>query len=59
MSLTLPIPPLELRELVSVPDAARFDDPGGELIFGDLDYGSLEASEVYRRVFDLGCGREC
>lgn len=53
---SLPIPPLALRELVGVPDAARFDNPDGAPIFGELHFGPLEPREAYRHVFDLGCG---
>jgi SAM-dependent methyltransferase len=46
----LPIPPLELRELVGPVDAAAFDNPEGGVVFQDVDPNS------YRFVVDFGCG---
>jgi SAM-dependent methyltransferase len=46
----LPVPPVELRELVGPTDAALFDNPTGDPVFPDLDANS------YRFVVDFGCG---
>ena len=46
----LPIPPLEMRQLVGPTDAAEFDNPTRTLVFDFL------APEIYRTVFDFGCG---
>jgi SAM-dependent methyltransferase len=51
MSLdNLPIPPLEMRQLVGPTDIAAFDNPSGDPVYSYL------APEVYERVFDFGCG---
>ena len=46
----LPVPPLEMRELVGPTDAAAFDNPSGDLVFPDL------APDSYESVLDFGCG---
>jgi SAM-dependent methyltransferase len=46
----VPIPPLELRELVGLTDPNYYDNPTGELIYPYLPAHS------YERVFDFGCG---
>jgi SAM-dependent methyltransferase len=46
----LPLPPVELRELVGPTDVSLFDNPTGDPVFGDLDASS------YRFVVDFGCG---
>lgn len=46
----LPIPPLEMRELVGPTDIASFDNPTGELIYSFLP------EVAYSSVFDFGCG---
>jgi SAM-dependent methyltransferase len=46
----LPIPPLELRELVGPTDPAVFDNPGGDLVLPGLP------PEAFSSVLDFGCG---
>ncbi len=46
----LPIPPLEMRELVGPTDPAMFDNPTGALVYGGLP------PEQFRSVLDFGCG---
>jgi SAM-dependent methyltransferase len=46
----LPIPPLEMRQLVGPTEPALFDNPAGRPVFPDL------APETYRSVLDFGCG---
>ena len=46
----LPIPPVELRELVGPTDPAAFDNPTGDPVFGGL------GATGYRSVVDFGCG---
>ena len=46
----LPIPPLELRELVGPTDPALFDNPDGNLVVPGL------APEAFSSVLDFGCG---
>ena len=46
----LPIPPLELRELVGPTDPAAFDNPTGAPIWDDLP------EEAWRSYLDFGCG---
>jgi SAM-dependent methyltransferase len=46
----LPLPPLEMRQLVGPVDPALFDNPSGGLV-----YPYLPAS-AYERVLDFGCG---
>ncbi len=48
--MDLPIPPLEMRELVGPTAPAAFDNPTGHLVFQNL------LPEYYRSVFDFGCG---
>jgi len=50
-SSPLPIPPLEMRELVGRTDPAMFDNPTGRPVFGN----DIEA-ELYDNVLDFGCG---
>ena len=52
---SIPMPPLELRQLVGPTDPSAFDNPSGQPIFGKFGL-SLEA---YDSVFDFGsgCGR--
>jgi SAM-dependent methyltransferase len=49
-SAEIPIPPLELRELVGLPDASFYDNPTGELVYPYLP------AKAYASVFDFGCG---
>ncbi|NDC63138.1 MAG: class I SAM-dependent methyltransferase [Planctomycetia bacterium] len=54
---TLPLPPLEMRGLVSPETGdSYYDNPTGEPIWGPLDIPPLAAGEAYRRVLDFGCG---
>jgi SAM-dependent methyltransferase len=46
----LPIPPVELRELVGPTEAAAFQNASGGPVFGEVDPGG------YRFVVDFGCG---
>jgi len=46
----LPIPPLEMRQLIGQPDAEAFDNPTGAPIFDFVD------PTAFRNVFELGCG---
>lgn len=46
----LPLPPVELRELVGTTDPAMFDQPDGEPVFPQA------SAEQYRSVLDFGCG---
>lgn len=50
MDPTLPMPPLEMRQLVGPLDPESFDNPGGRPIFDFLP------PDVYESVFDFGCG---
>jgi SAM-dependent methyltransferase len=50
LSDSLPIPPLEMRELVGPTDPAEYDNPTGELVYPYL------VREQYHAVFDFGCG---
>jgi SAM-dependent methyltransferase len=47
---SLPIPPLEMRELVGPTDPAMFDNPSGEPLYPYLP------PHAYDAVFDFGCG---
>jgi SAM-dependent methyltransferase len=49
-ALELPIPPLEMRELVGPTDPAAFDNPTGALLYPFLDDADYDA------VLDFGCG---
>ncbi len=53
-SASLPIPPLEMRELVGTTDPSHFDNPEGKLLFNYIDFDFN-----YERIFDFGsgCGR--
>lgn len=46
----LPIPPLELRELVGRPEAVAFDNPSGAPLFAGLP------DSQWRSYLDFGCG---
>jgi SAM-dependent methyltransferase len=46
----LPLPPLEMRELVGPTDPAAFDNPSGGLVYNYLD------PALYGKFFDFGCG---
>jgi SAM-dependent methyltransferase len=48
--MAMPLPPLEMRQLVGPTDEAAFDNPSGDLVFSYLPATS------YRHVFDFGCG---
>lgn len=50
MDLTLPLPPLEMRELVGLTDPAGYGNPSGEHVFPDLP------ASAYRSYLDFGCG---
>jgi SAM-dependent methyltransferase len=47
---TPPLPPVELRALVSCTDVSIWDNPTGALVFPDVP------PEAYAFVLDLGCG---
>jgi SAM-dependent methyltransferase len=47
---SLPIPPLEMRQLVGPTDPALFDNPDGRLVYDGLP------AEQFRTVLDFGCG---
>ena len=49
--LNIPMPPLHLRQTVGVEDPAFFENPHGDLVFGNA-----VDPEKYRSVFDFGCG---
>jgi SAM-dependent methyltransferase len=49
-AVELPLPPLEMRELVGPTDPAAFDNPSRALVFPELP------SHAYESVFDFGCG---
>jgi SAM-dependent methyltransferase len=46
----LPVPPLQMRELVGPTDPAAFDNPTGAPVWPDLP------ASAYESVLDLGCG---
>jgi SAM-dependent methyltransferase len=46
----LPLPPLEMRQLVGPVDPALFDNPSAGLVYPDLP------ASAYERVLDFGCG---
>jgi SAM-dependent methyltransferase len=46
----LPLPPLEMRELVGPIEPAAFDNPTGALVYPEVD------DVLYESVFDIGCG---
>ena len=50
MPPALPLPPLELRELVGVTDPEPYDNPTGAPIFDGL------AADAWRTYLDFGCG---
>lgn len=52
----LSFPPLQYRRTVGPTDVAAFDNSNGDRIWGDLALGPLAPGEVYRKVFDFGCG---
>ncbi len=47
----LPLPPVEMRELVGPTDDAAFDNSSGDPVLGEL-----VPEDRYRKVFDFGCG---
>jgi SAM-dependent methyltransferase len=47
---SLPVPPLEMRQLVGPTDPALFDNPSGRLVYDGLP------AEQFRSVLDFGCG---
>jgi SAM-dependent methyltransferase len=47
----IPIPPLYLRQTVGVEDTSFFENPHGDLVFGNA-----VDPEKYQSVFDFGCG---
>jgi SAM-dependent methyltransferase len=49
----LPIPPLELRRQVGATDPLLYDNPGGELMFPEVD---RSPEDLYEFVLDFGCG---
>lgn len=51
VSKPIPIPPIEMRELVGPTDPAMFDNPTGAPVFGT----EIEP-ELYDNVLDFGCG---
>ena len=48
--LLLPLPPDEMRKLVTTTDISLFDNPTGKPIFPDI------LLDKYETVFDFGCG---
>ncbi len=54
--MTLPMPPIEYRRMVGPIDEREFDNPTGEMIWGELAIGQLSPGQAYREVFDFGCG---
>jgi len=48
--VNLPMPPLEMRELVGPTDPRQFDNPEGGLVYLDVP------AEKYESFFDFGCG---
>jgi SAM-dependent methyltransferase len=48
--LELPIPPLEMRQLVGVSDVSLFDNPERALVVPNVP------ADLYASVFDFGCG---
>lgn len=46
----LPLPPEHMRRLVGPTDPAAFDNPSGDLVFGDIE------PALYESVLDFGCG---
>jgi SAM-dependent methyltransferase len=48
---TLPLPPIELRELVGLPDAADWDQPDGRPVFPNV-----RDPDAYDLILDFGCG---
>jgi SAM-dependent methyltransferase len=46
----LPLPPLELRDLVGAPEPERYDNPSGRPIYPYLPEAAFES------VLDFGCG---
>jgi SAM-dependent methyltransferase len=46
----LPLPPMELRAWVGPTDEARYDNPGGALVYAHIPIDN------YRSVLDFGCG---
>ena len=48
--MALPLPPVEMRELVGPTDPAAFDNPSGVLVYPYLP------AEQYDAVLDFGCG---
>jgi len=48
---TLPLPPLELRELVGLPDSVDWDQRPGEHVFP-----TLRDPDAYDLILDFGCG---
>jgi SAM-dependent methyltransferase len=49
----LPIPPLELRRQVGPTDPSFFDNPGGDLMYPEID---RSPDILYEFVLDFGCG---
>jgi SAM-dependent methyltransferase len=47
---TLPLAPVEMREMVGPTDPAAFDNPAGQPVFSGVP------TEAYNSVFDFGCG---
>src|SRR5262249_29026632 len=52
MSVEIPLPPLELRQLVGPSDREAFDNPTGQAIYTHFGV----SPEQYESVFDFGCG---
>jgi SAM-dependent methyltransferase len=50
-ALNIPVPPLHLRQTVGVEDTAFFENP-----YGDLVFGNAVNPNKYQSVFDFGCG---
>jgi SAM-dependent methyltransferase len=51
-SVSIPLPPLELRRMVGPIDQISFDNPSGEPIYARYDL----PLDAYESVFDFGCG---
>lgn len=50
MNISLPFPPLEMRQLVGPIDTRLFDNPTGNYVYSDIP------PENYENIFDFGCG---
>jgi SAM-dependent methyltransferase len=56
VSVDVPLPPRELREIVGPLEDRYYENRAGDPLWGPLDIGPLAREAAYRRVFDFGCG---